>query len=97
MWHAVYGLFCFEWLIFRVDFFPGLKEKLSASTVVDYYRVPFADWDHLDFIWGVDANKYLYPEVEKVLLQYGRMRRTARRHREEQPQENSPLLQQSLE
>ncbi|OWA51221.1 Lysosomal acid lipase/cholesteryl ester hydrolase [Hypsibius exemplaris] len=67
-----------DWLATPVDVL-RLKEELSS--VVDFYRVPYANWDHLDFIWGVDANKYVYPEVQRVLRQYANSTRRATGHR----------------
>ena len=29
------------------------------------YEVPFPKWNHLDFLWAIDANTLLYPEVLK--------------------------------
>ena len=29
------------------------------------YQVPYDGWAHLDFTYGIDANKYVYDEVMK--------------------------------
>jgi hypothetical protein len=29
------------------------------------YEVPFAKWNHLDHLWGIDAPTLVYPEVLK--------------------------------
>ena len=29
------------------------------------YEVPFELWNHLDYLWGIDAKTILYPEIIK--------------------------------
>ena len=29
------------------------------------YEVPFAKWNHLDYLWGIDADVYVYSEILK--------------------------------
>ena len=31
------------------------------------YEVPYEKWNHLDFIYGIDANLYVYDELLKVM------------------------------
>ena len=33
--------------------------------LVASYEVPFPKWNHLDFIWAIDADILLYPEILK--------------------------------
>lgn len=46
----------------------GLQKGLTS--VVESYKVPYKPWTHLDFIFGIDANYYVYPEVLTVLRKY---------------------------
>ena len=34
------------------------------------YEVPFQPWDHLDYLWGMDAKIILYPEVLKNMEKF---------------------------
>ena len=38
--------------------------------LVDNYRVPFDNWNHLDFLWGIDAPTLVYNELLKNLELY---------------------------
>ncbi|XP_055327362.1 uncharacterized protein LOC129580729 [Paramacrobiotus metropolitanus] len=53
-----------DWLATPVDV---MRLESTITSVVDTYRVPYAKWNHLDFLWGIDANKYVYPEVFRLL------------------------------
>ncbi|XP_077481567.1 gastric triacylglycerol lipase [Stigmatopora argus] len=35
------------------------------------YRQDIPHWDHLDFIWGLDAPQLMFPAILKLLRQYG--------------------------
>ena len=34
------------------------------------YEVPFDLWNHLDYLWGIDAKTILYPEIIKNMEAY---------------------------
>ena len=34
------------------------------------YEVPFDLWNHLDYLWGIDAKTLLYPEVIKNMDEF---------------------------
>ncbi len=40
-----------------------LNRTLGPDIVFDYYEVPYPSWNHLDFLWGIDANTLVYPQV----------------------------------
>ena len=29
------------------------------------YEVPYPTWNHLDYMWAIDGDKYIYPEILK--------------------------------
>ena len=31
------------------------------------YEVPFEQWNHLDYLWGIDAKDILYPQVIEAM------------------------------
>merc|ERR1711976_722099 len=35
----------------------------ALPNIVDIYKVPFDKWNHLDYLWGLDANTLVYPRV----------------------------------
>ncbi|XP_022238775.1 gastric triacylglycerol lipase-like isoform X1 [Limulus polyphemus] len=56
-----------DWLADVVDIAllqPRLKHLRKS------YLVNYTMWSHLDFIWGIDAPKYVYKELLKVLEKY---------------------------
>ena len=40
---------------------------LSAITklpnIYDNYEVPYENWNHLDYLWGIDADRLVYDQV----------------------------------
>lgn len=41
---------------------------LQLSNLVYEQQIPH--WDHLDFIWGLDAPKVMFPAILKLLQKY---------------------------
>ncbi|XP_018397034.1 PREDICTED: lipase 3-like isoform X2 [Cyphomyrmex costatus] len=39
----------------------------SLSNILDLYRVPLPKFNHLDFIWGKDAPKFVYKRLLKIM------------------------------
>ena len=37
----------------------------QLPNLVASYEVPFPKWNHLDFVWAIDADTLLYPELLK--------------------------------
>jgi lysosomal acid lipase/cholesteryl ester hydrolase len=37
----------------------------GLPNLIDDYLVPYPNWNHLDYLWGIDANTLVYPEVLK--------------------------------
>ena len=56
-----------DWLAQPADV---LRFHNEIPNLVDNYEVPLPDWNHLDFLWGIDANVYVYPEVLKNLKKF---------------------------
>ena len=44
-----------------------LITKLSNIVNGFGWEVPYEKWNHLDFIYGIDANIYVYEEMLKVM------------------------------
>ena len=49
----------------RVDFQDVLRLTAQLPNLVESYEVPFNGWNHLDFVYGIDANTLVYPELFK--------------------------------
>ena len=45
-----------------------LAKELPSSSIV--YRLKVDDYAHLDFAWGEDAYRYIYPHVLALLQNY---------------------------
>ena len=43
------------------------QDVLSAITrlpnIFDNYEVPYENWNHLDYLWGIDAPTLVYDQV----------------------------------
>lgn len=39
--------------------------EMGATKVRDSLQVPYEAWNHLDFVFGIDAKLYVYDEVMK--------------------------------
>jgi hypothetical protein len=37
----------------------------ELPNVFDNYTVPYAKWNHVDFLWGIDAPILLFPRLMK--------------------------------
>lgn len=44
-----------------------LVPKLNKTLV---YQKKIKSWDHLDFIWGMDAERLIYKDIEHLLKKY---------------------------
>jgi len=53
-----------DWLAHPSDI---LRLLTKLPNVAHNYEVPYDAWNHLDFIWGIDANIYVYNELLKNL------------------------------
>ena len=42
-----------------------LRLTQALPNLVSNYMVPYAQWNHLDYLWGIDAHTLVYPEVLK--------------------------------
>jgi len=42
-----------------------LRLTAQLPNLVESYEVPFNGWNHLDFVYGIDANTLVYPELFK--------------------------------
>ena len=42
----------------------------ALPNLVADYLVPFADWNHLDYLWGIDAHTLVYPEILKNMEKF---------------------------
>jgi lysosomal acid lipase/cholesteryl ester hydrolase len=47
-----------------------LRLTTVLPNLVSDYLVPFDDWNHLDYLWGIDADTLLYPEILKNMETY---------------------------
>ncbi len=47
-----------------------LKLTEALPNLVANYLVPYANWNHLDYLWGIDADTLLYPEVLKNMEKF---------------------------
>lgn len=46
-----------------------LRNRLRVP-LMDDYIVPFKKWSHLDFMWGMDAGKYVNQRALDILARY---------------------------
>jgi len=51
-----------DWLAHPADV---LRLLSGLPNLAVNFEVPYAEWNHLDFIYGIDADKLLYPEIIK--------------------------------
>ncbi len=49
-----------DWLAQPNDVLRFLSKLQNKFAV---YEVPFEQWNHLDYLWGIDAKTILYPEI----------------------------------
>ena len=42
-----------------------LKYLSQLPNQFSVYEVPFPKWNHLDYLWGIDADVYVYSEILK--------------------------------
>jgi len=58
-----------DWLAQQTDIL-RLITKLPNIVNGFGYEVPYEKWNHLDFIYGIDANIYVYEEMLKVMQEH---------------------------
>ena len=49
--------------LFLLFFQDVSRIRSSMLNLFDDYEVPFAQWNHLDYLWAVDANRYVYDRL----------------------------------
>ncbi len=49
-----------DWVVEKEDYERLLKE---LPNVISNYTIPYDQWNHLDFAWGIDADKLLFPKI----------------------------------
>uniref|UniRef100_A0A0K2THP6 Lipase n=1 Tax=Lepeophtheirus salmonis TaxID=72036 RepID=A0A0K2THP6_LEPSM len=54
-----------DWLADPSDVY-WLKEQLS-NVLIKFYEVPLKKFNHIDFLWGLDADKLVYPVILDLL------------------------------
>ena len=56
-----------DWLAHPIDV---LKFHNEIPNLFDNYEVPFPEWNHLDFLWGIDAHDLVYSRVMENLEKF---------------------------
>ena len=44
-----------------------MKLTEALPNLVANYLVPYVEWNHLDYLWGIDADTLIYPAVLKIM------------------------------
>jgi hypothetical protein len=42
-----------------------LRYLTALPNPFDTYEVPYEKWNHVDFLWAIDAHTLVYPEIMK--------------------------------
>ncbi|KAF7405865.1 hypothetical protein HZH68_005234 [Vespula germanica] len=53
-----------DWLVDVVDVF---QLSMELKNVVDMYKIPYKNFNHLDFMWAIEAPKLVYSRILKTL------------------------------
>ena len=56
-----------DWLAQPADV---IRYLTRVPNSIASYEVPFEQWNHLDFLWGIDAKDILYPEIIKNMDEF---------------------------
>ena len=57
-----------DWLADPKD----VEYLFRLPNLVDNYCIPLPKFNHIDFIWGVDADNLVYDRIFKLLARYQR-------------------------
>ena len=52
-----------DWLADVQDVRNTILPHLQNRLAVKYFEA----WNHLDFVWGIEANKYIYNDILKLM------------------------------
>lgn len=47
-----------------------LYSSLPQGTTIEFYKIPFENFNHVDFLWGIDANELVYKKMIEVMTKY---------------------------
>ncbi len=55
-----------DWLADPVD----IKRLAPLPTIIENYRVPDKDFNHVDFLWALEALELVYQKIFSILKRY---------------------------
>ena len=68
--HGLIFMACLFILIF-LKFLQDVMQYVSnMPNQFRVYEVPYPKWNHLDYMWGIDADKYVYTEIIKDIADF---------------------------
>jgi len=71
MWeHNLCSIATRNYELFDITFQDVLKVTQALPNLISNYLVPYPEWNHLDYLWGIDANTLVYPEILKNMETY---------------------------
>jgi lysosomal acid lipase/cholesteryl ester hydrolase len=47
----------------------------ALPNLVADYLVPYETWNHLDYLWGIDANTLVYPTLMKNMEKFAEQKK----------------------
>ncbi len=50
--------------------YQDVKTLFTLPHVIESYKVPNKDFNHVDFLWGLDAPKLVYQKIFKLLKKH---------------------------
>lgn len=61
-----------DWLAMPNDVKRLANEMVGQESprLPSLYEIPFAEWNHADFLWGIDAPKLVYHKVMDAMKKY---------------------------
>lgn len=48
----------------------NLIAAMMTGAKVEQYLVPLEQWNHADFLWGIDAPSVVYQKVMETMMKY---------------------------